>query len=567
MAERITVNSKKPVIIKENLISHRRKTDFRSNSSPVNRILYLQRTIGNQAVQRLIKSGALQAKLKIGQPGDVYEQEANRVADEVMKMPEPEIQRQVDEEEEEEILQTKPLVDQITPLVQRQVEEEEEEEMLQAKSREDATSEVTNDLESQINVIKGGGQPLAESERAFYEPRFGADFSGVRVHTNARAANVARSVNARAFTLGHNVVFGTGEYSPDALTGRQLLAHELTHVIQQEKKPKVIQRQGFASTMEVCHNYLKSRDFRISAGGIRVTTNARISDPSNPNCRHHQFSIELRKKGIILNDSYGACDFSTSQQPESKAWGGLPEGEYYLGINRLYDNPYCCLAGEIEVIEESGVTEGSCTDLPPGPLEILHSTLQAAGMIPALGVIPDAIDTSIYAIEGNWVNTGISAAAMIPIFGQGATLTRTGVRVSRRAVERVGRRGIELGIRSARAVRIGSGFIEAVVASARRSVGQGSAALRKLQRRINDSNSVGLFSHIPLEEESAIRLVGDILNNAVTQRFGRLRMSGFAGERGIAFYNNAGRGVLVRQSDGHFITFLEEPRGLRNIFR
>jgi hypothetical protein len=75
-----------------------------------------------------------------------------------MRMPEMGIQRQVEpEEEEEEILQTKPLVDQITPLVQRQVEEEEEEEMLQAKNREDATSEVTNGLESQINAIKGGG--------------------------------------------------------------------------------------------------------------------------------------------------------------------------------------------------------------------------------------------------------------------------------------------------------------------------------------------------------------------------------------------------------------------------
>ncbi len=95
-----------------------------------------------------------------------------------MRMPGPGVQRQVEpEEEEEEILQTKPLVDQITPLVQRQVEEEEEEEMLQAKSREDATSEVTDDLESQINVIKGGGRPLAESERGYFEPRFGVDFS------------------------------------------------------------------------------------------------------------------------------------------------------------------------------------------------------------------------------------------------------------------------------------------------------------------------------------------------------------------------------------------------------
>jgi len=243
MEERITVSSKKPVSIKENLISHKRKTDFRSNSSPVNRILYLQRTIGNQAVQRMVRSGALQAKLRIGQLGDVYEQEADRVADAVMRMPE--MQRQVEEEEEEEILQTKPLVDQIIPLVQRQVEEEE---MLQANSMEDSTSEVSHGLESQINAIKGGGRPLGESERGFFEPRFGVDFSDfsqVRVHTDTRAAEAARAVNARAFTLGRDVVFGAKHYTPGTSHGQKLLAHELSHVMQQEidGSNKLIQRE------------------------------------------------------------------------------------------------------------------------------------------------------------------------------------------------------------------------------------------------------------------------------------------------------------------------------------
>ena len=235
MAERITVNSKKPVSIKENLISHKRKTGFRSNSLPVNRILYLQRTIGNQAVQRMVRSGVLQAKLRIGQPGDKYEQEADRVADAVMRMPEPGVQRQKEPEEEEEMLQAKPLAGQITPLVQRQVEpeEEEEEEMLQAKGREDATSEVSNDLESQINAIKSGGHPLPESTRSFFEPRFGRDFSQVRVHTDTRAAEAAGAVNARAFTVGQDVVFGTGQYEYGTTAGRKLLAHELIHTVQQ----------------------------------------------------------------------------------------------------------------------------------------------------------------------------------------------------------------------------------------------------------------------------------------------------------------------------------------------
>jgi len=125
MSERVGLNVKKPEVNRDNSDSRMRKTDHpRSVNPSVDRILFLQRTVGNQAVQRLIKSGALQAKLRIGQPGDIYEQEADTVADAVIRMPEPGVQRQVDEEEEEEILQTKPLVDQITPLVQRQVEEE-----------------------------------------------------------------------------------------------------------------------------------------------------------------------------------------------------------------------------------------------------------------------------------------------------------------------------------------------------------------------------------------------------------------------------------------------------------
>jgi polyhydroxyalkanoate synthesis regulator phasin len=194
-------------------------------------LLALQQTHGNRYVQRVVSG--IQAKLVVGQPGDMYEREADRVADEVMRVPEPEIQRQEEEEQEEEILLTKPLVDQITPLVQRQVEEEEEEEMLQAKSRADATSDVTNDLESQINAIKGGGRPLAESERAFFEPRFGYDFSRVRVHADAESDRVNQSLNARAFTRSRDIFFRQGTYSPRSRQGRELLAHELTHVLQQ----------------------------------------------------------------------------------------------------------------------------------------------------------------------------------------------------------------------------------------------------------------------------------------------------------------------------------------------
>jgi hypothetical protein len=203
-------------------LSHRASTSQR-----IGIINHLQRTYGNQYVQRV-----LQAKLRVGQPGDIYEQEADRVAEQVMSMPEPVVQRQPVEEEEEELIQPKPLAEQITPLVQRQVEEEEEE-PLQAKEITIQPGEVSSGIESRISAIRGSGQPLPTSTRAFFEPRFGHDFSQVQVHTDAEAETLNRALDARAFTTGQDIFFQQGAYNPGSSSGREFLAHELTHVVQQ----------------------------------------------------------------------------------------------------------------------------------------------------------------------------------------------------------------------------------------------------------------------------------------------------------------------------------------------
>ena len=198
--------------------------------------------------------GTIQPKLTIGQPNDKYEQEADRVADQIMRMPEPGgslvnghlslVQRKTGCvgptcTEEEELIQTKPIGYQITPLdyVQRleeTVPEKEEEEPVQLKSSTDKSPPVTAGLQSQIRSMKENGQPLPESTRKFFEPRFGKDFSQVRVHTNEKAADAAKSINSKAFTTGKDIVFGAGQYSPGTTAGKQLIAHELTHVVQQE---------------------------------------------------------------------------------------------------------------------------------------------------------------------------------------------------------------------------------------------------------------------------------------------------------------------------------------------
>jgi len=140
----------------------------------------------------------------------------------------------------------KSLSEQITPVVQRQVEEEEEEEPLMTKSISSGTQQVRDNLHARLNRNRGGGQPLPEADRNFMQRRFGVDFSRVKVHTDSNAAQMSRELNAQAFSHGRDIYFGAGRYSPSTSPGKRLLAHELSHVVQQTgtKLSPVIQRQG-----------------------------------------------------------------------------------------------------------------------------------------------------------------------------------------------------------------------------------------------------------------------------------------------------------------------------------
>src|SRR5262249_10253812 len=89
------------------------------------------------------------------------------------------------------------------------------------------------DLRAGLAKLDGGGQELSSSERSFFEPRFGVNFGAVRIHTGNHADQLARSVEARAFAVNNHIVFRSGEFLPGTHRGRTLLAHELTHTIQQ----------------------------------------------------------------------------------------------------------------------------------------------------------------------------------------------------------------------------------------------------------------------------------------------------------------------------------------------
>jgi hypothetical protein len=177
----------------------------------------IQQGAGNLALQRLLDSGLIQGKLSISQPNDPYEQEADRVAEQVMSsVSVPSIQRKCDACAAGG---TCPKCD--------------EEQKIQAKELPGHWPHITPQVESSLASLSGGSQPLPPSVRESFEPRFGADFSGVRLHTGSEAAQLNRALGAHAFTHGRDIFLGEGKNDLESSAGKQLLAHELTHTIQQ----------------------------------------------------------------------------------------------------------------------------------------------------------------------------------------------------------------------------------------------------------------------------------------------------------------------------------------------
>jgi Domain of unknown function (DUF4157) len=193
------------------------RTDTKGISSP----------LSNQALQRLLLSSGVQPKLTVNQPGDAYEQEADLVADAVMRMPEPGAAAPAITPLSPSGLQRKCAACEAGGATCAGCAEEEEHVQRQAEDAGPAPEPEASP------IPRGGGQPLATSVRGFFEPRFGRDLGNVRIHTGADADGSARAFRALAYTHRSDIVFRSGQYSPDTPAGRRLLAHELTHVVQQ----------------------------------------------------------------------------------------------------------------------------------------------------------------------------------------------------------------------------------------------------------------------------------------------------------------------------------------------
>ena len=222
----------------------------------------------------------VQSKLSIGSPDDPFEHEADSVANQIMRMPESRfaIQRKCAAcEHEEEQIQRKPF--NITPFIQ--------------KRETDGAGLADNAVSSQIESSRGGGSPMAESTRSFMETRFGNDFSGVKIHTDSNAVQLSRNLNAQAFTVGNDVFFNQGKYSPESDAGKQLLAHELVHTVQQgyglmqvQKEEETTSPSGENSTEEDANQYVRielPRPLNLSVNGIGVRYQPRFIQGVNGN--------------------------------------------------------------------------------------------------------------------------------------------------------------------------------------------------------------------------------------------------------------------------------------------
>jgi hypothetical protein len=194
-------------------------------------IHYLQRTVGNRAVQRLLapvrqqaaSSPMIPAKLKVGPVRDQYEQEADQVAAQVMRQP-----RSLPLPAGKNPQSSHGQADKVS--MRRKV--------LRRKTGEQEGAgldggPVDTQVESSIRRASGGGKPLDGKVRTHMEQRIGADFRGVKVHTDGKADQLNRSLNARAFTTGQDIFFRKGAYNAGNAEGQKLIAHELTHVVQQ----------------------------------------------------------------------------------------------------------------------------------------------------------------------------------------------------------------------------------------------------------------------------------------------------------------------------------------------
>lgn len=256
-------------------------------------VAFFQRYAGNNLVQRLSSACDIQAKPESGSSNHICEAEADRMAERVMRMPSGG-RFETDDNDGSSLI----------------------------KKNQGKSQPADSDVEADNNIVKSGGQSMPASARLFFESRFGYDFDKVRISADLNASAAARAVNARAFTKGNNIVFGAGQYDPDSTDGRKLLAHELTHVLQQRKhNSALIQRYTMDCT--------KEKNPKFDPESIKKAAKYVLDVISSPDRPKHCLTEPEFQQGVvkILEDSTLIC----SNDLDEIAEGGVLTKNIYLG--------------------------------------------------------------------------------------------------------------------------------------------------------------------------------------------------------------------------------------------
>ncbi|HMG13848.1 MAG TPA: DUF4157 domain-containing protein, partial [Saprospiraceae bacterium] len=311
----------------------------------------------------------VQMKMTVNKPGDKFEREADNMAEKIMRMPdsnssskEDKIQRQSDDKlqkkEEDKIQKANTKEDNL---------QKKEENKIQRNGSESAPAVNANTQSAIQNKTAGGGQPLSNDVRNYMEPRFGADFSNIRVHNDAESAGLSNQLSARAFTYKNNVFFSRDQYQPGTGEGKQLLAHELTHTIQQghavQRSPQVsttttpppLQRLGMQDALD----YFADKAYYIP--GFRMLTiimgfnpiNMRSTDRSAANIL--RALIELIPGGHFITqalDNHGVITKAATWVEQKLATLGNIGNDIVGGLKRFIDS-----LGWRDIFDLSGVWE------------------------------------------------------------------------------------------------------------------------------------------------------------------------------------------------------------------
>ncbi|MBD0325584.1 MAG: DUF4157 domain-containing protein [Pyrinomonadaceae bacterium] len=246
----------------------------------------------------------IQPKLVVNASGDLYEQEADRVADKIMRAPATRAQR--------------------APCAcggecSKCGGEREGKEKIQTKSVRANDAGVRSAPPVVHEALSSVGQPLAPHTRESMEQRFGHDFSRVRVHTDAKADRAARSIQSRAFTVGHDVVFRDGQYAPDTDSGQRLLAHELTHVVQQKWEPAshlgIVQRaepEEVESQAADISSSLSASDKAILREYLELLRAGRINSEDNAEIYEAMAALEeaVQQQAELATEGSGSMEVS-----------------------------------------------------------------------------------------------------------------------------------------------------------------------------------------------------------------------------------------------------------------